>query len=429
MSAQARSVPLARNVRRIARLEIPGGGQVRVQGNYAFVGHMKPPDGTTIVDVSDPASPKVLATLPPEGTRSHTHKVRVAGDVMITNVEMNNRHLLRRGSQKLAEAESRLVAKAGRAPTEAQLAAELKVKPGDLALIREFVAHGYHDGGFKVWDISNKSKPRLLHYQRTFGFGVHRFDMDERYAYISTEMEGFVGNILVIYDIGDPARPHEVARWWMPGQHTAAGEKPTWSGYKNRLHHTLRVGDRLWAACWHAGLRVIDVSDIRKPTTIGAYDYHPPFPEPTHTVLKVPAKVGGRDVAVVFDEEHDHVPGRLHAGMWVFDVTDPAQIKPLSMFHVSELDSPWSRVGRFGAHQPTEHMDGTLVHASWFSGGLRIVDIADPASPTEVGHFIPEPSGGHSSPQSNDVETDARGLIYLLDRNQGLDILEFTPHG
>lgn len=419
---------LARNVRRVARLDIPGGGQVRVDGNHAFVGHMKPPHGTTIVDIADPAHPRVVATLPLADTQSHTHKVRVAGDVMITNVEMNNRHLLRRGSQRLAEAEARLFAAGNRPPTDTELATDMKVKPGDIALIRNFMKAGYADGGFKLWDISDRARPRLLHHQRTFGFGVHRFDMDEKYAYISTEMDGFVGNILVIYDISQPSRPEEVARWWMPGQHIAGGEKPTWSGYKNRLHHALRVGDRMWASCWHAGLRVIDVTDIRKPTTIGAYDYHPPFPEPTHTVLRVPGKVGGRDVAVVFDEEHDHVPGRLHAGMWVFDVTDVAAIKPISMFHVSELDSPWSREGRFGAHQPAEHLDGTLIHASWFSGGLRIIDIADPATPREVGHFIPEPAAGQASPQSNDVDTDARGLVYLLDRNVGLDILEFAPH-
>ena len=417
-----------RNVKRIARLDIPGGGQVRVQGGYAFVGHMNPPDGTTIVDVSDPSKPRAVATLPADKA-SHTHKVRVAGDVMITNVEMNKRHLLRRGSQKLKDAEARLAAANGRAATDEELAGELGVKPADIGAIRHYMANGYHDGGFKVWDISDRSRPRLLHYQRTFGFGVHRFDMDGRYAYISTEMEGFVGNILVIYDIARPEKPEEVARWWMPGQHVAGGEKPTWSGYKNRLHHALRVGDRMWAACWHAGLRVIDVSDIRKPKTLGAYDYHPPFPEPTHTVLKVPGKVAGKEIAVVFDEEHDHVPGRLHAGMWVFDVTDVANIKPLSMFHVSELDSPWSRTGRFGAHQPAEHMDGTLVHAAWFSGGLRIVDVADPSQPAEVGHYIPEPASGQSSPQSNDVDTDERGLIYLLDRNRGLDILEHTPHG
>jgi hypothetical protein len=45
--------------------------------------------------------------------------------------------------------------------------------------------------------------------------------------------------------------------------------------------------------------------------------------------------------------------------------------------------------------------------------------------PVEVGHFIPEPSAGQTSPQSNDVDVDDRGLIYLLDRNHGVDILEF----
>ena len=422
------SVPLARNVQRIGRLEIPGGGQVRVAGGYAYIGHMKPPHGTTIVDVSDPASPKVIATLKLPDGQSHTHKVRVAGDLMITNVEMNNRHLLRRGSQRLAEAVAKLSPALGRAPTDAELAAEMKLNERDLPLIRDFMKRGYSAGGFKVWDISDRARPQLLAHQKTFGFGVHRFDMDERYAYISTEMEGFLGNILVIYDLKDPARPEEVSRWWMPGQHTAGGEKPTWSGYRNRLHHTLRVGDHLWASCWHAGMRVIDVADIRKPRTVGSYDYHPPFPEPTHTVLKAPFRIAGREVAVVMDEEHDHVPGRLHAGLWVFDVTDLANIKPISMFHVSELDSPWSRVGRFGAHQPVERMTDTLVYATWFSGGLRIVDIADPAAPKEVGHFIPQPSAGQASPQSNDVDLDQRGLIYLLDRNQGLDILEYVAH-
>ena len=412
-------------VQRIRRIEIPGGGQVRVEDGHLYVGHMKPPHGTTIVDVSDPVRPRVVATLTLPDALSHSHKVRVAGDIMVTNVEMNNRHLLRRGAQRLNEAEARLAAALGRAPGDAELAADLKLAPRDVPLIRDFIRDGYTDGGFKVWDIADKSRPRLLCHQKTFGFGVHRFDMDDRYAYISTEMEGFIGNILVIYDLARPERPEEVARWWMPGQHLAGGETPTWSGYRNRLHHALRVGDTMWASCWHAGLRVIDVSDIRKPTTIGAYDYHPPFPEPTHTVLKVPFKVAGREVAVVFDEEHDHVPGRLHAGMWLFDVGDVANIKPISMFHVSELDSPYSRVGRFGAHQPAERMTDTLVYASWFSGGLRIIDIADPTLPREVGSFIPEPSAGQAGPQSNDVDVDARGLIYLLDRNHGVDILEF----
>jgi hypothetical protein len=249
--------------------------------------------------------------------------------------------------------------------------------------------------------------------------------MDTRYAYISTEMDGFIGNILVIYDLADPASPQEVSRWWMPGQHLAGGEVPTWPGYRNRLHHALRQGDELWAAVWHAGMRVIDVSDITAPRTVGAYDYHPPFPEPTHTFLKVPFPVAGRDLAVVADEEHDHTPGQLHAGLWTFDVADRANIQPVGMFHLSERDSPFAGKGaRFGLHQFQERLSDTRLYCAWFGGGLRVIDIADPALPVEVGHYIPEPCGGQSAPQTNDVDVDARGLVCIIDRNAGFDILE-----
>jgi hypothetical protein len=293
----------------------------------------------------------------------------------------------------------------------------------------------YGEGGFKLYDISNREKPKLIHHHRTHGRGVHRFDMDERYAYISTEMEGYVGNILVIYDIRNPARPEEVSRWWMPGQHVAGGEKPTWQGRRNRLHHALRFGDELWAGLWHGGIAVIDIADIRKPRTLGSYNYHPPFPEPSHTFMPVPERIGGRRIAVAIDEEdHAHSAeemerrkGRPHGCLWVFDVTDLKSMQPLSIFEVSELDSPWSRAapGRFGAHQFQEHMDGTLVYCTWFAGGLRIVDVADPSAPQEVGHFIPDPAAGKIAPQSNDVDVDENGLVYLVDRYAGFDILQF----
>jgi hypothetical protein len=69
-------------------------------------------------------------------------------------------------------------------------------------------------------------------------------------------------------------------------------------------------------------------------------------------------------------------------------------------------------------------MEDTLVYCTWFTGGLRIIDICDPLSPKEIGYFIPEPSAGQPFPMSNDVDIDKRGLIYLLDRFSGLDILE-----
>ncbi len=416
---------LSRNIRRVGHLDLAGGGQVVVDGDYAYVGHMKPPHGTSIIDIADPAKPRVVATIELQGDASHTHKVRVVDDVMIVNVEQNNRHFLRKG-ERLPALRASLGDTLGRAPTDIDLAQALGVDEADVAVLDTARERGYRDGGFRIYDISDRSRPRLLHHEKTFGFGVHRFDVDQSYAYMSTEMEGYIGNILVIYDIRNPSRPEEVSRWWMPGQHLAGGEKPAWSGYRNRLHHAMRVGDELWASVWHAGFRVIDVSDISRPTTVASHDYHPPFPEPTHTVMPVEVPIDGRRIAVAIDEEHEHHRGRLHGFMWVFDVTDLDEVQALSAFDVSELDSPWSRApGRFGAHQYREKLDGTRVYATWFSGGLRVVDIADPFRPEEIGHFIPEPVGGSASPQSNDVDVGPNGLIYLIDRNVGFDVLEF----
>jgi hypothetical protein len=400
---RAPTVQLAHNVKRLSHLDLPGAGQVTVAGKYTYVGHITNQQrlGTSILDVSEPRKPRLVSQIHLDDADSHSHKARVAGDLMIVNVEQNMGPLGRKTADGSAEKTT------------------------------------CREGGFKLYDVSNRAAPKLITHHRTFGRGVHRFDMDERYAYISTEMDGYVGNILVIYDIRNPARPTEVSRWWMPGQHVAGGEKPSWAGRRNRLHHALRFGDELWAGCWHAGLRVIDISDIRAPRTVGEYNYHPPFPEPSHTFMPVPSPIGGRRIALAIDEEdHAHSAeemerrrGRPHACLWVLDVTDVSAMRPLSLYEVSELDSPWSRAtpGRFGAHQFQEHMDGTLVYCAWFAGGLRIVDVADPAAAQEVGYFIPEPRAGKVAPQTNDVDVDANGLIYIVDRYSGFDVLEFSP--
>jgi hypothetical protein len=192
----------------------------------------------------------------------------------------------------------------------------------------------------------------------------------------------------------------------------------------------------MWASVWHGGFRIVDIADIARPRTVASYNYHPPFPEPTHTVMPVPQQIRGRRIALAIDEEdqaqsaneEEARRGRLHAGMSTYDVSDYANVKPLALFEVSELDSPFARTpgARFGAHQFHERMSGTLVHAVWFSAGLRIVDVADPAAPREVGFFIPEPVGGRAAPQTNDVMLDERGLIAIVDRHVGFDVLEFA---
>ena len=82
-----------------------------------------------------------------------------------------------------------------------------------------------------------------------------------------------------------------------------------------------------------------------------------------------------------------------------------------------------------GCHQPSERFHGTVIPFAWFAQGLRLVDIADPFAPRELGHFLPDPPGGEDRPSSNDVTIDDRGLIYLVDRIRGVDIIETTAFG
>ena len=428
---------LARNVRRIGHLDLPGAGQVNIAGSYAYVGHIpnKQQLGTSIVDIADPTNPRLVGTVTLDDPTSHSHKVRVAGDIMVVNHERNMTPAGRR-AQDMPAIRRGLREALGRDPTRAELLQKLNLTDADLVAIEKDEAQPYRNGGFRIYDIADRTKPKLIHHQLTGGGGVHRFDMDERYAYISTEMEGFLGAMLVTYDMRDPQRPQEVSRWWLPGQNTAAGEKPSWSGKRHRLHHALRFGDEMFASCWHGGIRVVDVSDISKPKTVASYNYHPPFPEPTHTFMPVPGKIGGKRIALSIDEEdqaqsaneEESRRGRLHAGISLFDISDYGEVKPLSLFEVSELNSPFARTpgARFGAHQFHERMTGTLVYAVWFGGGLRIIDVADPMAPREVGSFIPDPVGERKAPQSNDVMLDERGLIYMVDRHVGFDVLEFN---
>ena len=68
-------------------------------------------------------------------------------------------------------------------------------------------------GGLGIYDVASPAQPRLICKWRTPGKGVHRYDFDGRYAYISPTAEGYVGNIAMILDLADPTKPEEVGRW------------------------------------------------------------------------------------------------------------------------------------------------------------------------------------------------------------------------
>ena len=77
----------AEGLKEVGYFDCAGGGQIRVDGTTAYIGHMANPFGTSIVDVADPKNPKLLSHIGmPEGT--HSHKVHAQGDLMVRNHEL-----------------------------------------------------------------------------------------------------------------------------------------------------------------------------------------------------------------------------------------------------------------------------------------------------------------------------------------------------
>ena len=137
------------------------------------------------------------------------------------------------------------------------------------------------------------------------------------------------------------------------------------------------------------------------------------------------SKQKGRDVLLVADEDVAKLWECEPAFCWVYDISNEVCPIPISTYQVPGLNMDGSpQPPMTGCHQPSERIEGSIVPFAWFAQGMRLVDFSDPYQPNEVGHFIPDTPSGSSGVSSNDVTIDDRGLIYLLDRQQGLDIIE-----
>ena len=367
-------------VKEVSWLDCAGGGQVVVDGSFAYIGHIDAPAGTTIVDVADPRHPKIVweTSITPG---FHSHKVRAANGVMVINREHH-----------------------GGAPGAP--------KPGR--------------GGLGIYDISNPRAPKHVRNWECDGNGVHRFTFDGRYAYISPQVEGYVGNIVMILDLKDPANPQEVGRWWMPGQWKAGGETPSWKGHAHRCHHPIRRGDRLYVSYWHGGIVILDIADMAKPKFVSSFDSSPPFPWPTHSAVPVEQSINGRRYMMVADEDvlplDKAMAPETPAFIWMVDITDETHPTPIGTFQVEGIEGK-NNPEMTGCHQPVEKIEGNEVPAAWFAQGLRILDIRNPRAIRDVAHYIPDTQSGKRV-CANDVYVDSRGLIYLIDRWRGLSIVE-----
>jgi hypothetical protein len=127
---------------------------------------------------------------------------------------------------------------------------------------------------------------------------------------------------------------------------------------------------------------------------------------------------------IVADEDVAKLWPCAPAFTWVYDISNEQNPIPISTFQVDGLDPDGApQPAMTGCHQPSERFVGTTVPFAWFAQGLRLIDFADPYSPCEVGFYEPDPPAGFERASSNDVTIDDRGLIYLVDRQSGVDII------
>lgn len=289
--------------------------------------------------------------------------------------------------------------------------------------------------GLDLWDVSNPRAPRHLAFWPSGPFGsggasgVHEFHIFQRgeRVYVaaavsfSEQYEG-QGDFRLV-DVTDPRQPVQVSAW---GATADAGIRPG-PGQFSFAHSawTNRAGTLAALSYWDAGAILLDISDPTKPRFLGRTPYPAGAEGNTHSAWIA------EDDTLLLTTDEDFVP----AGGWGFlrlwDIRNPAAPVEIGRFATPNTSaSPPPGPGQYSVHNP--FVRGQTVYLSWFSDGVRVVDLADPRAPVEIAAYVPPPVADPFEiyPELASVwgvylEGD---LVLISDVNAGLYVLEaLTP--
>jgi hypothetical protein len=383
-------------------------------------------NGTSIIDVTDPANPKYLKHIPGlEGTYEDG------------------------GAQMVRVCDGKGLAKADASKTY---------------MLRVFGGRAH-----EIWDTTDPANPALV--SRIGGDlkDTHKnwWECDTGIAYLVSGAAGWrTRRMTQIYDLSDPAKPVHIRDFGIPGQEPGtAGEVPTelhggistgpqgnrvYFGYGTNKGGILQILDRKKLL---EGPKEPTPENLRDPV-IAQFQMSPLVG--AHTVyplgkIKIPEFSGDkfgaeRDMIMIVDESlvNECGTGETRQMVWFVDATVEKYPMVVSNF-TPPAGNFCERGGRFGAHSSNESMApvfrGKLAFITWFNAGVRAIDIRNPYRPREAGFFIPSITEATDKRcvkvdgkdqckiaiQSNNIETDDRGYIYVVDRaNTGMHILEVT---
>jgi hypothetical protein len=280
-------------------------------------------------------------------------------------------------------------------------------------------------------------------------------------------VEGWrVRRMTQVYDLSDPLKPVHIRDFGLVGQEPGAtGAVPMelhggvstgpqgnriYFGHGTNKGGVLQIVDREKLIKGPKeptpdNLRYPEISRVEMLPFNGA---HTVFPMLQMPVAEFAQDKDGRvrDIVMIVDEQIRNECQEERQIVWFVDVTVEAKPMVVSNFSVPEASGNFcQRGGRFGAHSSNESMAPVfykkVVFITYFNAGVRAVDVRNPYQPKEIGYFIPSITEAtdkrcikvdgqdrcKTAIQSNNVETDDRGYVYVVDRaNTGMHILELS---
>ena len=323
----------------------------------------------------------------------------------------------------------------------------LEVVGNIMAVAYQTRKAGQKPAGMELFDVSLPEEPRSIGFFDASGpqsRGVHQlWFCDGEYVHMSAGAGDFQPHrpgddqFYRIIDVRNPSKPVEAGRWWLPGVRVGDSEdlpvqhNPGGAGF--RVHNTNvypQRPDRAYLGCVDGGVVILDIADKSRPKAVSRWNNSPPYLGFTHTVLPL----FERGLLVVTNELIKDAAADWPKLMWIIDAREETNLVPISTLPLPPVEDFRHRGGRFGAHNVHENIplatsfqSEEIVLGTFFNGGLRAFDIANPYQPREIACFVPAaPKGSPAGAiQLNDVFADERGIVYAVDRfTGGLYVLE-----
>jgi hypothetical protein len=435
---------------------------VHKQGSrwIAYVGHhggmalnpltgKQEPNGTSILDVSDPKQPKYLAHIPGEaagqGESGGAQMVRLCNGSDLPRADKSKVYLLR----------------------------------------------SFGTSGHEIWDVTDPAKPSRVTVVVSGLRDTHKswWECDTGIAYlVSGPPEWRTRRMTQIYDLGDPANPVFIRNFGLQGQQPGTtGPVPTdlhgpistgprgnrvYFGFGTGVNGIVQIVDREKLLKGpkeptEANLLYPQIARIDLPPDAGAHTAFPllgmdlaefgnqklrpggpaPAADHAHEDGTAPTRTQmRRDFIAVVGETIANECFENRQMVRMFDVTTESKPVGAATWTVPEASGNFcGRGGRFGTHSSNENQTPIyykrVLFVAHFNAGVRAIDVRDPFNPKEIGFYIPPVTSKTDKRcvgtganerckvaiQTNNVEVDDRGYVYAADRaNTGLHILELA---